>query len=117
MMKKGDGNRPPRPTASLIFFVAALMLPSLREAGPIYQEAEKTRAALQHEVTVTLKLIQVTVTDKKGNPVSDLHKDEFVLYDNGKRPNSNCMSSGSPPLIKRLPKSKWSRRRLPRPGF
>jgi VWFA-related protein len=87
MMKKGDGNRPPRPTASLIFFVAALMLPSLREAGPIYQEAEKTRAALQHEVTVTLKLIQVTVTDKKGNPVSDLHKDEFVLYDNGKRQN------------------------------
>lgn len=37
---------------------------------------------LQHEVTVTLKLVQVYVTDKKGNPVTDLRKEEFILYDN-----------------------------------
>ena len=37
---------------------------------------------LQHEVTVTLKLIQVTVTDKEGNPVTDLRKEEFILFDN-----------------------------------
>jgi VWFA-related protein len=40
------------------------------------------QAPLQHEVTVALKLIQVYVTDKKGNPISDLRQDEFVLYDN-----------------------------------
>ena len=40
--------------------------------------------SLQHEVTVTLKLIQVYVTDKKGSPVTDLNKSDFVLHDNGK---------------------------------
>jgi VWFA-related protein len=40
------------------------------------------QAPLQHEVTVALKLIQVYVTDKKGNPISDLRQDEFVLYYN-----------------------------------
>lgn len=38
---------------------------------------------LQHEVTVTLKLIQVMVTDKEGNPVTDLRKEDFILLDNG----------------------------------
>ncbi|MDH5468469.1 MAG: VWA domain-containing protein, partial [Candidatus Aminicenantes bacterium] len=40
---------------------------------------------LHHEVTVTLKLIQVYVTDNQGNPVTDLKKSDFELYDNGKR--------------------------------
>jgi len=39
---------------------------------------------LKHEVTVTLKLIQVIVTDKKGNPVTGLKKEDFILSDNGK---------------------------------
>ncbi len=42
---------------------------------------------LQHEIRVTLKLIQVYVTDKKGNPVTDLNQTEFEVYDNGKRVN------------------------------
>lgn len=39
---------------------------------------------MQHEVTVTLKLVQVYVVDKEGNPVMDLEKSDFVLYDKGK---------------------------------
>ena len=39
---------------------------------------------LKYEVSVTLKLIQVYVTDKGGKPVRDLTKDEFRLTDNGK---------------------------------
>jgi VWFA-related protein len=39
---------------------------------------------LQHEVTVTLKLIQIYVTDNAGNPVTDLNKSDFVVYDNKK---------------------------------
>jgi VWFA-related protein len=39
---------------------------------------------LKYEVSVTLKLIQVYVTDKSGQPVRDLTKDEFKLMDNGK---------------------------------
>lgn len=47
-----------------------------------YQE-EKQRAEGQ-EVTVTLKLVQIYVTDKKDNPITDLKKSDFALYDNGK---------------------------------
>jgi len=35
-------------------------------------------------VTVTLKLVQVYVTDKEGNPVPDLRLEDFRLFDNGK---------------------------------
>jgi VWFA-related protein len=38
---------------------------------------------LQHDVVVTLKLIQVYVTDEDGNPVTDLRKEDFILSDNG----------------------------------
>ena len=38
---------------------------------------------LQHDVSVILKLVQVYVTDKDGNPVTDLEKSDFVLYDEG----------------------------------
>jgi VWFA-related protein len=43
------------------------------------------QAELQHEVAVTLKLVQVYVTDAAGRPVTDLKREDFVLFDNGKR--------------------------------
>ncbi len=49
------------------------------------QEVVQLQKTLQHEVSVTLKLIQVYVTDKKGNPVQDLRKSDFVVYDNGQK--------------------------------
>jgi VWFA-related protein len=39
---------------------------------------------LQHDVSVTLKLIQVYVTDKDGRPVRDLTKEDFTVFDEGK---------------------------------
>jgi len=57
-------------------------------AAPLRAAAQdKTRAAqepLRNEVTVTLKLVQIYVTDDKGKPALDLKKDDFVLRDNGK---------------------------------
>ncbi len=49
--------------------------------------AQKNEAqeASQHDVSVTLKLVQIYVTDKKGNPILDLQKEDFVISDNGKR--------------------------------
>ncbi len=41
----------------------------------------------KHEISVTLKLIQVYVTDSKGNPLTDLEKQDFEVYDNGQRKN------------------------------
>jgi VWFA-related protein len=39
---------------------------------------------LQHDVSVTLKLLQVYVTDKQGKAVKDLGKDDFEIWDEGK---------------------------------
>jgi VWFA-related protein len=49
------------------------------------QEAVRPQKPLQYEARVTLKLIQVIVTDRKGNPLTDLGKDDFILYDNGEQ--------------------------------
>lgn len=38
---------------------------------------------LRHQVTVTLKLIQVFVADASGKPAMDLEKADFILRDNG----------------------------------
>ena len=54
--------------------------------GPSGQARIKApEAALQHEVTVTLKLIQVFVTDAQGKPALGLGRSDFALYDNGAR--------------------------------
>jgi len=44
----------------------------------------RLQGQLHHEVHVTLKLIQVYVTDRTGNSVRDLKVSDFVLTDNGK---------------------------------
>jgi len=52
--------------------------------SPVPQEVViRFQKPLQHEVSVTLKLIQVYVTDKKGKAVQDLQKSDFIVYDNG----------------------------------
>ncbi len=48
------------------------------------QDAVRLPKPLEHQIAVTLKLIQVYVTDKKGDPVLDLTKDDFRLTDDGK---------------------------------
>ncbi len=44
----------------------------------------KKTQELKYEVSVTLKLIQVYVTDSAGDPVTGLNKDDFLIYDNNK---------------------------------
>ncbi len=39
---------------------------------------------IQHDVTVTVKLIQAYVVDEKGRPVTDLERHHFIVYDNGR---------------------------------
>ncbi len=48
------------------------------------QEPQAPAKPLQYDVAVTLKLIQVYVTDKDGKPVRDLTSEEFSLFDNGR---------------------------------
>jgi VWFA-related protein len=49
----------------------------------VSSQTVKNQKPLQHEVAVTLKLVQVYVIDKSGKPVTDLEKSDFILYDNG----------------------------------
>jgi VWFA-related protein len=70
--------------------IVATLLALFLLAGPIgpgsiaAQDAVRLPKPLEHQVSVTLKLIQVYVTDKKGEPVLDLTKDDFTLTDDGK---------------------------------
>jgi VWFA-related protein len=68
----------------LILFLALAIQPNLHGFKPESTQTQKSQKAFQYEVTVVLKLVQVFVTDKEGNPVTDLTKDDFILYDNGK---------------------------------
>jgi VWFA-related protein len=49
-------------------------------ASPQQSLADRPR----HEVSVVLKLVQVYVTDKKGQPVEDLGLGDFAVTDNGR---------------------------------
>jgi VWFA-related protein len=62
--------------------VFLLWLPSLFTAAG--GQDRQSRAPLQHAVTVSLKLIQVYVSDKNGTPVQDLAKEDFVILDGGR---------------------------------
>lgn len=72
--------------AALSIVLAVFILqPNFGELSPksFQEQKAKEKSALQYEVMVVLKLVQVFVTDNKGNPVTDLTKDDFILYDNG----------------------------------
>ncbi|MEW6455561.1 MAG: hypothetical protein AB1410_02440 [Acidobacteriota bacterium] len=69
----------------LIVFLAQIILTELYSYSSPIQQTEKKQQTIQHEVVVTLKLVQVYVTDKKGNPVLDLKKEDFIIYDSGKK--------------------------------
>ena len=65
----------------LLTFTLLLGLQGL-SSGSIQEQSEQEE--LKHQVTVVLKLIQVYVTDREGNPITDLEKSDFILYDKGK---------------------------------
>ena len=64
----------------LIFAFSLAYSLNISTSEPLQQNKEQQD--LQHEVTVVLKLVQVFVVDEKGNPVTDLTIDDFILYDN-----------------------------------
>src|SRR4030067_1273023 len=66
---------------------AAFLIVSGAYLGPNnpVSPGQQEQTQLRHEVKVTVKLIQVYVTDKKGNPVLDLTKDDFLIYDEGQK--------------------------------
>ncbi len=76
-MSDRHGKSVPRSLAVLSIVTLAFFIVGTAQQSP-------QQPPLKYEVTVTLKLIQVYVTDKDGKPVRDLTKDEFKLTDNGR---------------------------------
>ena len=68
---------------SSLLFLAFLLYPCIHELSSNSMQTKQNQEELQREVTVTLKLVQVFVADKQGNPVTDLTQSDFELYDNG----------------------------------
>lgn len=68
----------------IVFILKFFLQTGIPETPPLSPQTKTPQESLQHEVTVTLKLVQVYVVDPNGNPARDLEKSDFVLYDNGK---------------------------------
>ena len=68
--------------AAVLALLAASAEPAPRPDGrrPGAQDAARP---IQHEVTVTLQLVQVHVTDRSGHAIRDLVKEDFVVTDDG----------------------------------
>jgi len=71
-MKTGIG-------AAVFFFGTSVSGLTTIQAGP-----DQLKKPLEYRVSVSLKLIQVSVTDRKGRPITDLTLDDFIVTDNGK---------------------------------
>jgi len=66
--------------------LAAAFLAGLSGHSPGQEAAGRPgQKAIEYEVTVCLKLVQAYVTDSAGKAVTDLGKDDFVLYVDGER--------------------------------
>ncbi len=70
----------------LIVFGLFSLVPGPGSAAEVLRSpGSSPQEELQHDVTVTLKLVQVYVRDAGGRPVTDLMRGDFVIFDNGKR--------------------------------
>jgi VWFA-related protein len=78
-----------------MLFAASFLASNLRPQSRA--QAEKP-SVLQHQAGVVLKLVQVYVLDKKGEPVTDLELKDFVLRDNGREQTISAFERHGPPV-------------------
>lgn len=70
----------------LMLLVPLALVPhGVPSPGGSHSDSTEFQERLQHDVSVTLKLIQVYVIDDKGNPVAGLGKSDFELFEDGAR--------------------------------
>lgn len=67
----------------LIFSLAVFFVLTL----PLGSQKSQTQKVLRHETAAVVKLVPIRVLDQNGRPVTDLKKEDFVLYDNGELQN------------------------------
>lgn len=64
---------------ALIFSFAVFSILSFR----LGSQQSPRQKVLRHETAAVVKLVPVRVLDQNGRPVTDLKKEDFILYDNG----------------------------------
>ena len=99
----------------LLLAASGLFIAPGQNAPPAQDSAVKVQQRpIEHQVAVTLKLIQVYVVDRRGDPVGDLTREEFIVFDNGERKSLTEFERHS--LSGTQPGSKRSAAGAPRPA-
>ena len=86
-------------------FVGLAFNSTVQSLSGVTAAAAQSDSSYRLRVDVDLATIEVTVLDKKGNPVSNLKKEDFQLYEDGKKQeilsidevNARDLFSGSRP--------------------
>src|SRR5262245_26154631 len=91
-----------------IAVIAALIQPPMiaSQTSPPRQQPSQTTETPTIKVTTRLVQVNVVVQDKKGEPVGDLTKDDFILLDKGQeqkiqffsKESSEAVPTNAPPL-------------------
>lgn len=89
----------------IMIFSLSIFLQS--ESGSLSTQTKQK--SLEHEVTVTLKLVQIFVTDKKGNPVMNLKQEDFELFEDGKPKKIDAFEKHVLPQFREIPAIKPKR--------
>ena len=74
----------PLPVASLVALVLCLPVFPAQDAGTSEMKSQETEPSFKLQVQRNLVVVRVVVRDSKGHPVSNLRKEDFRLFDNGK---------------------------------
>jgi len=67
-----------RKSLQVVFVLFLIFFPCLISATP-----QEKQQIFRHEAAAVIKLVSVRVLDQYGRPVTDLKKEDFILYDNG----------------------------------
>jgi VWFA-related protein len=73
---------------SMKIYSIAVALIGILSVSPLSGQSKKDpprQKVPQHDTAAVIKLVAVRVLDQDGHPVTDLKKEDFILYDNGKK--------------------------------
>src|SRR5271157_265932 len=96
-----------RIVASLLFaIIAVCAVASGPVPAPAQQAADQTQPSTVIKSQTNLVLVDVVVTDKKGNYVRDLEQKDFRVFEDGKEQPINSFSRASDPNAPNTPQSR-----------
>src|SRR5438876_3938741 len=96
----------PLPVASLVALVLCLPVFPAQDASTSEMKSQETEPSFKLQVQRNLVVVRVVVRDSKGRPVSNLRKDDFRLYDNGKPQGITSFTVETPSKAATAPQSR-----------